>query len=109
KQFAAFLKRSPATSKGIRRFQLHLAESGASICNRNRIMTGLRFLCRVTLRRLDLAAEGAEGTGIARMVQAVLQSLINIAVFAFVMAGFLTALVLVAEIPTHPSPLAVSR
>ena len=28
-----------------------------SICNRNRIMTGLRFLFRVTLRRLDLAAE----------------------------------------------------
>jgi integrase/recombinase XerD len=59
KPFAAFLKRSPdtATSEDIRRFQLHLAESGASICNRNRIMTGLRFLFRVTLRRLDLAAE----------------------------------------------------
>jgi site-specific recombinase XerD len=59
KQFAAFLKRSPdtATSEDIRRFQLHLAESGASICSRNRIMTGLRFLFRVTLRRLDLAAE----------------------------------------------------
>src|ERR1700694_5980614 len=28
-----------------------------SICNRNRIMTGLRFLFRVTLRRLDLATE----------------------------------------------------
>ena len=41
----------------IRRFQLHLSETGASICNRNRIMTGLRFLFRVTLRRLDLAAE----------------------------------------------------
>ena len=41
----------------IRRFQLHLAEAGASICNRNRIMTGLRFLFRVTLRRLNLAAE----------------------------------------------------
>src|SRR5258708_6900494 len=59
KQFAAFLKRSPdtATSEDIRRFQLHLAESSASICNRNRIMPGLRFLFRVTLRRLDLAAE----------------------------------------------------
>src|ERR1700746_3817513 len=59
KQLAAFLKRSPdtATSEDIRRFQLHLAESGASICDRNRIMTGLRFLFRVTLRRLDLAAE----------------------------------------------------
>src|SRR5215472_7355469 len=59
RQFAAFLKRplDTATSEDIRRFQLHLAESGASICNRNRIMTGLRFLFRVTLRRLDLAAE----------------------------------------------------
>ena len=41
---------------GVRRFQLHLIESGASICNRNRIMTGVRFLFRVTLRRHDLAA-----------------------------------------------------
>ena len=59
KRFAAFLKRSPdtATVEDIRRFQLHLAETGVSICNRNRIMTGLRFLFRVTLRRLDLAAE----------------------------------------------------
>ena len=58
KQFVAFLKRTPdtATSEHIRRFQLHLAESGVSICNRNRTMTGLRFLFRVTLRRLDLAA-----------------------------------------------------
>jgi integrase/recombinase XerD len=41
----------------VRRFQLHLIESGASIGNRNRIMTGVRFLFRVTLRRHDLAAE----------------------------------------------------
>src|SRR5207342_836439 len=59
KRFAAFLKRSPdtATLEDIRRFQLHLAETDVSICNRNRIMTGLRFLFRVTLRRLDLAEE----------------------------------------------------
>lgn len=59
KRFAAFLKRSPdtATLEDIRRFQLHLAETDVSICNRNRIMTGLRFLFRVTLRRLDLATE----------------------------------------------------
>lgn len=59
KRFAAFLKRSPdtATLEDVRRFQLYLAETGTSICNRNRIMTGLRFLFRVTLRRLDLAAE----------------------------------------------------
>jgi hypothetical protein len=44
RRFAAFLKQSPdmATAEDIRRFQLQ------------RIMTGLRFLLRVTLRRLDL-------------------------------------------------------
>src|ERR1700704_6801445 len=59
KRFAAFLKRSPdtATAEDIRRFQVHLADTGMSICNRNRIMTGVRFLFRVTLRRPDLAAE----------------------------------------------------
>ena len=64
KRFAAFLKRSPDTATGedIRRFQLHLADSGVSICNRNRTMTGLRFPFRVTLRRLDLAAEYVKET-----------------------------------------------
>ena len=59
KRFAVFLNRprDTATTEDIRRFQLHLAEAGVSICNRNRIMTGVRFLFRVTLRRLDLAAE----------------------------------------------------
>ena len=59
KRFAAFLKRSPdtATADDIRLFQLHLAEAGLSIGNRNRIMTGVKFLFRVTLRRHDLAAE----------------------------------------------------
>jgi integrase/recombinase XerD len=48
KRFAAYLKRSPdtATPDDVRAFQLHLIESGASICNRNRIMTGVRFLSR---------------------------------------------------------------
>src|SRR6516165_952944 len=57
KRFAAFLKRSPdtATFEDIRRFHLHLAEAGVSICSRNAIMTGLRLLFRVT--RLDLATE----------------------------------------------------
>ena len=65
KRFAAWLKRSPdtATAEEVRRFQLHLVESGASICNRNRIVTGVRFLFRVTLRRprsggRDLASQG---------------------------------------------------
>jgi integrase/recombinase XerD len=59
KRFAAFLKRSPdtATLEDVRCFQLHLAQTDVSICNRNRIMTGLRFLFRVTLRRWDLAEE----------------------------------------------------
>ena len=59
KRFAAWLKRSPdtATADEVRLFQLHLVESGASICNRNRIVTGVRFLFRVTLRRYDLASE----------------------------------------------------
>src|SRR6267378_626730 len=59
KRFAAWLKRSPdtVTPDEVRQFQLYLIESGMSICNRNRIMTGVRFLFRVTLRRHDLAAE----------------------------------------------------
>ena len=59
KRFAAFLKRSPdtATLEDIRRFQLHLAETGVGTVTRNATMTGLRFLFRVTLRRHDLAFE----------------------------------------------------
>jgi site-specific recombinase XerD len=58
-RFAAFLGRSPdtATADDVRGFQLFLIENGRSICNRNRIMTGVKFLFRVTLRRPDLAAE----------------------------------------------------
>jgi Phage integrase, N-terminal SAM-like domain len=59
KRFAAYLKRSPdtATAVDVRQFQLHLIESGLTIQNRNRTMTGVRFLLRVTMRRHDLAAE----------------------------------------------------
>lgn len=59
KRFASFLNCSPsdATVEDIRRFQLHLSGEGLSICNRNRVMTGVKFLVRVTLRRLDLANE----------------------------------------------------
>ena len=71
KRFAVFLKRSPetATADDVRRFQLTLIEEeGLTICNRNRIMTGVKFLLRVTMRRHDLAAEispqgAAEGAG----------------------------------------------
>src|SRR5260370_6043567 len=59
KRFAAWLKRSPdtATPDEVRLFQLHRIESSASICNRNRLLTGERFLFRVTLRRHDMAGE----------------------------------------------------
>ena len=53
KRFAAYLKRSPelATADDVRLFQLHLLESGLTIQNRNRTMTGVRFLLAVTMRR----------------------------------------------------------
>lgn len=59
RRFAAWLKRSPdtATVDEVRAFQLHLMATGTSIQTRNRTMTGLRFLFRVTMRRLDLANE----------------------------------------------------
>jgi len=58
-RLAAFLGRSPdtATADDIRRFQFFLIETGVSIVGRNRIMTGVKFLLRVTLRQHDLAAE----------------------------------------------------
>ena len=65
RRFAAWLKRSPdtATADEVRRFQLHLIESGASICNRNRIMTGVRFLfaspCVAIIGGRGLAHQGA--------------------------------------------------
>ena len=59
KRFAAWLKRSPdtATVDEVRAFQIDLIVTGTSIQTRNRTMTGLRFLFRVTMRRLDLANE----------------------------------------------------
>ena len=59
KLFAAFLKRSPerATADDIRDFQRHLVDSGRNAHYRNRIMTGVKFLLKVTMRRHDLAAE----------------------------------------------------
>jgi hypothetical protein len=55
KRFAAFLKRSPdaATPDDIRRFQLHLAETGMSIPNRNRIMTGDLPGCDAAANRIS--------------------------------------------------------
>ena len=58
-RFAAFLRRSPdtTTADDVRRFQLELANWPIGIPYRNSIVSGVKFLFRVTLRRHDLAAE----------------------------------------------------
>jgi len=52
RSFAAFLGRSP---EDVRRFQLHLSESGVSPPSRNAAVAALRFFFTVTLDRADLA------------------------------------------------------
>jgi site-specific recombinase XerD len=56
KNFAAFLGRSPerASLEDVRRFQLHLAESGAHTPILNHTVSALRFFFKVTLRRHDI-------------------------------------------------------
>jgi site-specific recombinase XerD len=53
KDFAAFLGRSPdmASFEDVRRFQLHLAASGARVPVLNHTVSALRFFFRITLRR----------------------------------------------------------
>jgi site-specific recombinase XerD len=53
KNFAVFLGRSPdkASFEDVRRFQLHLATSGAGTPIRNQTVAALRFFFRVTLKR----------------------------------------------------------
>lgn len=59
KRFAAFLGRSPetATADDVKDFQLHMAAAPTGVSTRNMVMTGVKFLLRVTMRRHDLAAE----------------------------------------------------
>ena len=56
KNFAAFLGRSPDTAslEEVRRFQLHLAETGAQSPILNHTVSALRFFFRVTLKRHDI-------------------------------------------------------
>src|SRR5438270_8409826 len=56
KDFAAFLGRSPDTAsfEDVRRFQLHLAASGAHIPILNHTVAALRFFFKVTLKRSDI-------------------------------------------------------
>jgi integrase/recombinase XerD len=56
KNFAAFLGRSPGTAsfEDVRRYQLHLAASGAGVPSLNQSVSTLRFFFRVTLGRGDI-------------------------------------------------------
>jgi integrase/recombinase XerD len=56
KHFTRFLGRSPgtATAEDLRRYQLHLTESGVSRISLNAAVTALRFFCEVTLGRVEL-------------------------------------------------------
>ena len=58
KHFTRFLGRSPdtATAEDLRRYQLHLSESGVSRISLNAAITALRFFCEVTLGRGELMA-----------------------------------------------------
>jgi integrase/recombinase XerD len=54
--FATFLGRSPAKARfeDVRRYQLHLAASGAGVSSLNQSVSTLRFFFRVTLGRGDI-------------------------------------------------------
>src|SRR6202790_5458716 len=56
KNFAAFLGRSPDTAsfEDVRRYQLHLATSGAGVPTLNQSVSTLRFFFRITLGRADI-------------------------------------------------------
>jgi len=55
-RFAAFLGHSPemATFEDVRRYQLHLQETGATVSYRNRAVTTLRFFFRITLGKWEI-------------------------------------------------------
>jgi site-specific recombinase XerD len=56
KDLASFIGRSPdkASFEDVRRFQLHLAESGAQVPILNHTVAALRFFFRVTLKRYEI-------------------------------------------------------
>jgi integrase/recombinase XerD len=56
KHFAAFLGRSPDTAsfEDVRRYQLHLATSGAGVPTLNQSVSTLRFFFKITLGRADI-------------------------------------------------------
>ena len=56
RRLAAFLKRSPdtATADELRRFQLHMVDTGTSPTTINATLSGLKFFFDVTLGRAEL-------------------------------------------------------
>jgi integrase len=58
KDFARFLKRAPdtATAEDLRRYQLHLTDSGVSRVSLTAAVTALRFFFEITLGRGELMA-----------------------------------------------------
>jgi integrase/recombinase XerD len=56
KNFAVFLGRSPDTAsfEDVRRYQLHLATSGAGVPTLNQSISTLRFFFKITLGRADI-------------------------------------------------------
>src|ERR1700761_3766464 len=56
RDFAAFLVRSPDTAsfEDVRRYQLHLATSGAGVPTINQSVSTLRFFFKITLGRADI-------------------------------------------------------
>jgi integrase/recombinase XerD len=61
KNFAAYLGRSPDTAnfEDLRRYQLHLAASGAGVPTLNQTISTLRFFFKVTLGRPDIVERTA--------------------------------------------------
>jgi integrase/recombinase XerD len=56
RRLAAFLKRSPdtATADELRRFQLHMVDTGTSPTTINATLSGLKFFFDITLGRAEL-------------------------------------------------------
>ena len=59
RSFSAFLGASPDTAsfEDVRRYQLHLVSSGASVPTINHTLTALRFFFMVTLRKPDVVVQ----------------------------------------------------
>jgi hypothetical protein len=69
-RFAVFLKRLSDTAEAddVRRFQLHLMKDGTSIQSRNRTMTGVRFLLRITRQKRGTESRNKAGAALKSQI-----------------------------------------